>query len=948
MTEDEYSNLIMKEIENNALVLYYASVQLLHAVHPDLANLVTNYWESKMKGGVENLLRLGTTQQESRLIVLNLITAGSAGSSNSLDSDSFSAVSPDASEADRSVHYVGVRANLNKRIAIVSDEHLIYLPTIISKETHFAQEEIFVEESNFESLFLKLKQANPTSITFLYVNITGKITADQMNQLITLPAPAFKMIFRHSSSILRLLDFSPSFKDLIYRPESIRDSIDQKFLPISFSKQSAVGSALHEIYDRLCKEPHKLRDKYWCKEIPLEYAIDCGKWLEKVKDWMRSPVSQTESTDSFIRILVCSDHGWTANQIYESSKADIRIRVIDAGNRENFDNLKEFLSESTELHFQERGARNEENNHKVVSSSIKCPAIILSRASFLPQRKLEVLISRCFKFNVKIVMLVTCPLVSLCRFRIFHDNRSPPSWIHAPIVTQRNNVYRARKAEPESKFSLVSKGLKLMFSLDQGVSEGLEACIQEFMQGGMQNLNLLNFLDQNDDLLRVEHRPALEEIFNNLSKSDMPIRVPCDDLEEECKSLAGLLARHINHHIRFPSETWANDMPLICFADFCRQPSVRFLSQVHRVEAYIYFLCQNTETRSALIDREKNMPFGLPLIHTANLGNANVHCAHNPGKLLRVELSYHQSWVSDNRVKYPMYLDPGKGDAIVRHQEIIEHQSIVGAELNWEEMFVKWQTGPELSSEVFKHICTHSPSRIMLLLSLSPSQIVNLNLSSDAIQEIERDFCACQALLHELPSDLFYILRSRTAAIWWLLLVSGSNAVLTNDHFEEDQILLLKNGIFFETKGCENGVITEEKLRLYLSVAKAMISLDKVETLSEQHAIRDFIMSEANKGKIEELLIDQRLKIGRALMSVCLSKENLTKILQETYGSVMKKVLGSWLQWAKNADEAQIADMINTSKSIAARVKPKALLHLIKSANPPYELKMFRDGILLP
>eukprot|EP00960_Hanusia_phi_P057374 763546-Hanusia_phi.AAC.1 len=51
MNKDEYSNRILKEIENNALILYYASIQLLHAVHPDLANLVTMFWEKKLKGG---------------------------------------------------------------------------------------------------------------------------------------------------------------------------------------------------------------------------------------------------------------------------------------------------------------------------------------------------------------------------------------------------------------------------------------------------------------------------------------------------------------------------------------------------------------------------------------------------------------------------------------------------------------------------------------------------------------------------------------------------------------------------------------------------------------------------------------------------------------------------------------------------------------------------------
>eukprot|EP00960_Hanusia_phi_P001531 44290-Hanusia_phi.AAC.1 len=667
------------------------------------------------------------------------------------------------------MHLVGMRSNLNKRIAIVSKDHWKALPTIISKETHFAQEEIFVEESNFESLFLRLKQANPTSIVFLHVNITGKITADQINQLIELPAPAFKMIFQHSSSILKLLDFSSSFKDLIYRPESIRDSIDQKFLPIPYSRRSAVGSVIHETFDRLCDNPHELSHSYWCKEVPLQYVVECGRWLEKVKEWLRLPVTQTVQMDSFIRILVCSDHGKTAEQLHKESCEDVRIRLIDAGNRADFDSLKEFLSENSEFQFQERsGARNEDNHPKASNVSIRCPAIVLQKASFLPQRKLEVLISRCFKFKVKIVVLVSCPLISLCRFRIYHDSRSPPSWVHAPILTQRNNIYPGINVASESNYHLICKGLKLMFSLDTLITDEFVGSVQDFIKGNMQNLSQLSFLDHNDDLFRAENQHVLEDIFNNLSKSDQPVEVTWDALQEECKTLAGLLARHINRHIRFPAETWADDMPLICFADFCRQPRVRFLSQVHRVEAYIHFLSKNTASTSALIDSEKNLPFGLPLIQIADISNANVHCAHNPGKLLCVDLSHGETFLQLNRSEYPMYMDPGHGDAVIRHLEIIEHQSILGAELNWEEMFVN---GPEIDSdEVFKHICTHSSCRIMLLLSMNPSQIVNLKLSNEGMREIEKDFLECQDLLHELPRLQFGVLRSRTAAIWWLLL----------------------------------------------------------------------------------------------------------------------------------------------------------------------------------
>jgi len=60
----------------------------------------------------------------------------------------------------------------------------------------FAQEEIFVEETNFESTYKRLKQASPTSLTFVFVYITGRISADQMKRIVEVPVPAIKLVIR--------------------------------------------------------------------------------------------------------------------------------------------------------------------------------------------------------------------------------------------------------------------------------------------------------------------------------------------------------------------------------------------------------------------------------------------------------------------------------------------------------------------------------------------------------------------------------------------------------------------------------------------------------------------------------------------------------------------------------------------------------------------------------
>jgi hypothetical protein len=49
----------------------------------------------------------------------------------------------------------------------------------------FAQEEIFIEDTNFESSIQRLKSSQPTCLTFIFVHVTGRISAPQLRQLVS-------------------------------------------------------------------------------------------------------------------------------------------------------------------------------------------------------------------------------------------------------------------------------------------------------------------------------------------------------------------------------------------------------------------------------------------------------------------------------------------------------------------------------------------------------------------------------------------------------------------------------------------------------------------------------------------------------------------------------------------------------------------------------------------
>ena len=225
----------------------------------------------------------------------------------------------------------------------------------------------------------------------------------------------------------------------------------------------------------------------------------------------------------------------------------------------------------------------------------------------------------------------------------------------------------------------------------------------------------------------------------------------------------------------------------------------------------------------------------------------------------------------------PQYIDPGKGDVVTQMQEIVEHRALAACELHWQEMHDKWQSGPELTDDVLDHLLVYSPCRISLLLSMTPSQVVNLNWSENAIRAVSNDFEGCEDLLRSLPAREYPELRTRTAAIWWLLLTEGGSVKRVDDKgFGEDQGLLLDAGIFIEPKA-QHG--EEEQTDLLGRVARVMMQLDSENTLMNQHSVRDFILADARRDVIQKLLCDAKVVLGNAFISAVVARETLNSIL---------------------------------------------------------------------
>ena len=654
-----------------------------------------------------------------------------------------------------------------------------------------------------------------------------------------------------------------------------------------------------------------------------------------------------EGESAFVRILLTADDKATAKELVRFLTADMEprvvVRVVDAGDRSKFDDLKHFVDStpaSESLSYSNAITSTGKLGEEIVSSVPTREIVILSRASFLPHARLEVLVSRCAKRGTRLILLVAEATSNMSRFRVFKDSRAPPIWIRVPILPQKllGGISLPCFSGHIDSARLAFVGLQLMFSPEAVVSEDQQVKVRQFLES--REASVLDFLDHVDWI-------------DSSTRSDMLLALA--DTNHELKALTNLNCRlatvfavHVNRYMRFRKDDLG---VLVSFSDFCRQPAVRFLSQIHRIEAYLWFLFHRTkddkrlEWDYGLQKTPHGFPLGLCLLELN--AQHNIHHTANPGQILMCRFIGKAMASSKGKVVLPVpqYVDPGKGDVVTQMQEIVEHRALASSELHWQEIYDKWQSGPELTEDVLEHVLVNSACRISILLSMTPSQIFNLSLSREAIIAVSQDFDACAPLLRELGVSETPELRTRTAAIWWLLLVAGGPTVkrVSDKTFGEEQSLLLDAGLYMEPRAHHE---EKERIDLLSRVAKVMVQLDMDNSLTSQHSIRNFVLADSTA--VQAILDDSTVHIGNALITAIVSRETLNAIMLGSCGNLIFDRLGNILQWVKESKDADENKMRAEMEKIAPRITAEACVTLLKSANPPSDLEKAKNGILLP
>jgi hypothetical protein len=919
------------------------------------SRIISEHW-GKCLTNFEAFKKFPMEEQESRLIVEVLLTSGAPPSKpDHTDSSKRGNNMPDdgkgkAKEGAASMHAAPVS---EKRAALASDAHLKLLPGIIKHLTHFAQVELVVEKTNYESIKQRLEKAAPTSVTFYFVTITGKISAQQLEMILSKSSQMIKFIIRSSRSILTLLELT-SNNHLVYRPESINNTMTLGMKVVAYSADKPVGTVVLHTVDLLENNPNMLRHPsvFWNDEYVQNKVESHAAWMHTVSDWVREPVSEDEPLSKcgskFVLMIITPDHKRAVGYLRKHAGSSMHIAEMDAGPegadknnlRSVLDSVGNVQKGNQDTQVGDRDDATETQVHEVA---------VLCNSSHLPQSQLEALVARCCLRRIKLLLLITEATSDISRFRVFPDPRAWPIPIIAPIRVARLDA--SRSVEAQSKTNVVYTGLQLMFSPNAISSHRQRDMIDQYVGGSEKSPPSqragLTFLTDFEGVGRnCRFLPNLVSELADLSHS----RSLATMLEKSQLTLAEILAMHINRYILFPK---GDDFEaMVSFHEFCEQPLVRFLSQIHRVEAYIRFLSSRTHEEKQLLDPHSQEPVGVPVSRCFRCDWKtkfnNVHCGSGPGECMSALFITDPSVreASAGKVQKPEYSDPGRGDAVTNLQEILEHRAIKGDELNWEEMYTTWQSGPEnLTQAALDHILIHSPSRISILLSLPHIQIIRQKLSPDALSSIADDFEVTKSLIRQMPLTTAgnKELRLRFAAIWWLLLTANKINV-TDESFAVDQKLLLEKDVT---------VKPDEKKELLTNVAKALVQLDDAEALSRQQAVWEFVLNNdpENKTLVAKILDDGSITLGAAFISAACTTDALNAILHtHRKGDVIFHRLGPVFQWVKDSSAANAEKMRKSIEELQPRLTPKAVSTLLQRANHISRagLSLAKDGFIIP
>ncbi len=615
--EETYEEIIRKNLKENPLLLYYTSIELLHTVNPEFANIVANYWKYQLcpflcssdrtsaqwskheKEARGSSAKWSKQEKEARNIILNLITR----SDNELETGqhrqaSLPATSTIATASDahrRSLHGSQAtdlftkeksnRCRIGKRIALANESHLSLLPGLISTETHFAQLEIYVEETNFESTLLRLKRASPTSLTFVIVKITGRISREQLQSILK-PMPAIKLIFSYSSSIVDQLELMTTFSDVIHWPDSIKDEKEGKLRPFPYSSKSAVGSVVEHTQALLSENPELISSpgKFWDDDVPVRAVEEASQWKDNIKQWLKQSQyeeqSCAESDSRFVRILITPDEKATAEELTvfleKMEPPTPTVTLVDAGERSKFDDLKNFFdSKSPAASFSYSNSVPSANGMVDRKSHISTTSevFILSSASFLCPRRLEMLISKCSSSGTKLLLLVAEAKSSMSRFRVEFEDSTFGVRIRVPILTQKLVGGTSEPNAVDDSAHLVFVGLQLIFSPEAVVTKEHENKVRKFLES--KDPKFLDFLE-----IERSHKQAdISRHTLNSRNDDAAMRFELtqalaqgEDVHMDKCSLAVVIAVHVHCYVKFRIDP--SPLKLTSFSDFCRQPKV--------------------------------------------------------------------------------------------------------------------------------------------------------------------------------------------------------------------------------------------------------------------------------------------------------------------------------------------------------------------------------------
>lgn len=265
------------------------------------------------------------------------------------------------------------------------------------QKCRYAPMAVSVEQSNFEAAMKQLDEilSQNTTLRFVLVSVTGTLSPNQMEQLISKARGSVRLILLKAPGLMSLLNLL-DLTDRIWTPHSIEEaSKSETIIKVEYDPTCAVGSIVCWCNQYYLKHPQELNN---LNTAPAFQALHKYRsWQNDIEVWQAQ--QDGDIADDTLCILITPDQSLVFQKFKNSED-----EVIDASESRELENLDSALDPSR--------PNNSPKKLQATSPRRSKKLLVLTNAHHLADRKVFSVISRCYNLGYQLLLVTPDPALT--------------------------------------------------------------------------------------------------------------------------------------------------------------------------------------------------------------------------------------------------------------------------------------------------------------------------------------------------------------------------------------------------------------------------------------------------------------------------------------------------------------------------------------------------------